>query len=203
MLYLGIEGRYDALDHHTILLSRDYKRNIAEIEAAERPPTEPSIYVQNPVRSDPAFGGPHHSSLYVLVPVGQCGAVDWATEKAAFRDKVVARLEGWGLTGLRDRIRYEKVVTPEDWRDDLDIYRGATFNLAHTLDQMLLFRPRNKFEGVEGVYLVGGGTHPGSGLPVIYEGARITSDLVLQHLGLAERVPALTASEMPLVATPS
>ena len=35
------------------------------------------------------------------------------------------------------------------------------------------------------VYLVGGGTHPGSGLPVIFEGARITAKLVGEDLGLA------------------
>jgi hypothetical protein len=42
------------------------------------------------------------------------------------------------------------------------------------------------------VYLVGGGTHPGSGLPVIYEGARISADLLLQDLGMArsERSPS-------------
>jgi phytoene desaturase len=45
-------------------------------------------------------------------------------------------------------------------------------------------RPHNRFEDVEGMYLVGGGTHPGSGLPVIYSSARITSDLLLGDLGL-------------------
>ena len=67
------------------------------------------------------------------------------------------------------------------------------FNLAHTLRQMLHLRPRNRFEDVDGVYLVGGGTHPGSGLPVIYESARITSRLLLDDLGVAggERPAAL------------
>jgi phytoene desaturase len=46
-------------------------------------------------------------------------------------------------------------------------------------------RPRNRFEDLEGVYLVGGGTHPGSGLPVIFESARITSRLMTHDLGLA------------------
>ncbi len=55
---------------------------------------------------------------------------------------------------------------------------------------MLYFRPHNRFDDVEGVYLVGGGTHPGSGLPVIYEGARITVDLLLRDLGLKLDAPA-------------
>jgi phytoene desaturase len=191
MLYLGIEGRYDVLDHHTIFLARDYRRNIREIEEGRCPPGEPSIYVQNPSRTDPAFGDAAGSSLYVLVPVGHCGAIDWAKERDGYRDLILNRLEALGLENLRARIRYEKVVTPDDWATDLAIHRGATFNLAHNLGQLLYFRPHNRFEDVDGVYLVGGGTHPGSGLPVIYEGARITADLILQDLGLEAALPAL------------
>ncbi|MFM8435718.1 MAG: phytoene desaturase, partial [Planctomycetia bacterium] len=60
----------------------------------------------------------------------------------------------------------------------------ATFNLSHDLGQMLHMRPHNRFEDLDGVYLVGGGTHPGSGLPVIYSSARITTDLLLDDLGV-------------------
>jgi phytoene desaturase len=57
---------------------------------------------------------------------------------------------------------------------------------------MLHLRPRNKFEDLEGVYLVGGGTHPGSGLPVIFESARITSRLMADQLGLSQNWEAGT-----------
>jgi len=191
MLYLGVDGSYD-IDHHNIFLSRNYAQNIAEIEAAAVVPAEPSIYVANPGRTDPAFAQNGTSSLYVLVPVGHCGAIDWSAEKQPFRDRVLERLERLGFAGLRQRIRYEKMLTPEDWRDQSSIYLGATFNLAHGLDQMLYFRPHNRLQDVKGVYLVGGGTHPGSGLPVIYEGARISADLLLADLGIAPaRVPAV------------
>ena len=76
------------------------------------------------------------------------------------------------------------MITPADWDSRYEIYRGATFNLAHSLDQMLHLRPHNRFEDLEGVYLVGGGTHPGSGLPVIFESARISSKLLLEDLGM-------------------
>ena len=66
----------------------------------------------------------------------------------------------------------------------MGLYKGATFSLAHSLDQMLSLRPHNRFEDLEGVYLVGGGTHPGSGLPVIYQSAKITSRLLAEDFGL-------------------
>ena len=75
-------------------------------------------------------------------------------------------------------------MTPTGWREDLQVFHGATFNLAHTLDQMLLFRPHNRFEDVDGMYLVGGGTHPGSGLPVIFESAKMSSQLLADDLHL-------------------
>ena len=75
-----------------------------------------------------------------------------------------------------------KQLNPQSWGEEFALYKGATFSMAHTLSQMLHLRPHNRFEDAEGVYLVGGGTHPGSGLPVIFESARITSKLLLQDL---------------------
>lgn len=48
---------------------------------------------------------------------------------------------------------------------------------------MLHFRPQNKLKGFDNLYLVGGGTHPGSGLPTIYESARITANLIDKNYG--------------------
>jgi len=186
MMYLGIEGTIPDLSHHTIYLAEDYRRNIAEIEAGLAP-ASPSFYVQNACVTDPALAPPGHSTLYVLVPVGHRmdGGTDWsAAEVARYRALTLQRLQKIGIPDIESRIRFEKVLTPQGWEHDLQIYRGATFNLAHNLGQMLHFRPRNRFEDLENVYLVGGGTHPGSGLPVIFESARITSRLMAEDLNL-------------------
>jgi phytoene desaturase len=194
MLYLGIEGTVPALPHHTIVLSRDYMRNIGEIERGILPDT-PSFYLQHATASDATMAPAGHASLYLLVPVPnlKCG-IDWRREAPRFRALALARLAALGLTDLERRIRHERMVTPEDWRDAYSVGFGATFNLSHDLMQMLCFRPGNRFGDAEGVYLVGGGTHPGSGLPVIYEGARISANLLLADLGLARApLPASAA----------
>jgi phytoene desaturase len=89
------------------------------------------------------------------------------------------------------------MITPDDWASQLSIYRGATFNLAHNLGQMLHLRPQNRFEDCEGVYLTGGGTHPGSGLPTIFESARITSKLMAEDLDLPVAPAAASLAGMP------
>lgn len=180
MLYLGIEGLYDDVPHHTIYTAKDYVGNLADIEDRHALTQDTSFYVQNASVTDDTLAPPGMSTLYVLAPVThQTGSIDWAEAKARFRDTVLKQLPKIGIENVEKRIRYEKIVTPLNWQSDYAVHRGATFNLAHNLGQMLHFRPRNRFEDLQNVYLVGGGTHPGSGLPVIYESARITSRLLL------------------------
>lgn len=124
------------------------------------------------------------------MPVGHLrdGGVDWTDEtRTQARSLVMARLEKAGFTDIEERIRFEKIITPADWDERYDVHKGAVFNLAHNLGQMLHRRPHNRFEDIRGVYLAGGGTHPGSGLPVIFEGARISSDLVIRDLAPRRR----------------
>jgi len=177
MLYLGVEGGVGNLAHHTILLARDYERNIREITEGILS-EEPSIYVQHAGATDPSLAPAGHTSLYVLVPVPNLKChIDWQKEAPRYRRLAIERLKLLGLTDLESRIRFERTVTPRGWQDEFSVYEGATFNLAHNLTQMLYFRPHNRFG--RNIYLVGGGTHPGSGLPVIFEGARITTRLLI------------------------
>lgn len=184
MLYLGIEGRCDQLAHHNIYVARNYRQNLDEIERLHVLSDDPSFYVANTCRTDDTMAPPGHSSLYVLLPVTHRHVnVDWTKERDRYRQVALRQLAKIGLTEIERQIRFERIITPVDWENEVGVYRGATFNLAHNLGQMLHLRPRNRFEEFDRVYLVGGGTHPGSGLPVIFESARISSALLLDDLG--------------------
>lgn len=183
MLYLGLEGRCDELQHHNIYIAADYRRNLEDIEQRHVLSEDPSFYVQNACRTDDTLAPPGHCTLYVLVPVShQHPNIDWGRERERYRQVALRQLARIGVRDVEKRIRFERIVTPADWESKVGIYKGATFNLAHNLGQMLHLRPRNRFEEFERMYLVGGGTHPGSGLPVIFESARITSRLLLEDL---------------------
>ncbi len=185
MLYLGLDRVYD-LPHHTILFADDYRRNVEEVFGAKVLSRDISFYIRNASVTDPALAPKNSSAVYVLVPVpNQSGEIDWEKKKAEFRDLVLDQMEKrGGMEGLRAAIRQEKVITPLDWEGDYNVHLGAVFNLAHTLDQVIYLRPRNRFEECQCCYLVGGGTHPGSGLPTIYESGRIAADMISRKYGV-------------------
>ncbi len=182
MLYLGLDKVYDNINHHNIFFADDYHTNVGEISQSKILSLDPSIYVQNASLTDPSLAPDGKSALYVLVPVANTtGNIDWEKEAEPFRERVLGLLESRaGLRGLKSHIVYSKMVTPLDWQNRMDVYNGATFNLGHNITQMLYFRPHNEFEEFENCYLVGGGTHPGSGLPTIYESGRISANLIME-----------------------
>ncbi len=185
MLYLGVGKQYD-LPHHNVVFASDYRRNVEEIFAKGTPSEDMSAYVQNACVTDATLAPAGKSTIYVLVPCPNMTAgTDWDTLKLTYREKILDMLEKrTELKDLRRHIETEVICTPADWEKKYHVYNGATFNLAHNLQQMLYFRPHNAFEELANCYLVGGGTHPGSGLPTIYESARITSNLISRKYGV-------------------
>lgn len=186
MMYMGLKGRYDNISHHTIYIAKDYMRNMEDIGKNHILSDDPSYYVQNASVTDSTLAPVGKSTLYVLVPVThQSSRVDWEKERPRYRELVLDKLADLGAHDIRSRIEYERILTPDDWNSGFEVHKGAVFGLSHSWTQMLHLRPRNRFNELDGVYLVGGSTHPGSGLPVIFESARISSRLLMSDLGMS------------------
>jgi phytoene desaturase len=186
MLYLGVKKEFQDVPHHSIIFAEDYKKNVDEITKDMILSDDFSFYVQNASVTDKTLAPEGRSTIYVLVPVpNNKSGIKWNEEKQDFRNRVIEALETRGqYRGLTDSIEEEEIKTPEDWEEDHSVYLGATFNLAHNVSQMLYFRPHNEFEEFKNCYLVGGGTHPGSGLPTIYESGIISAELIMKKDGM-------------------
>lgn len=184
MLYLGIDKLYADQPHHHILFADDYHQNLRDIQDEKVISDDMSIYIRNSSITDPTVAPEGHSQLYVLVPtINRRHGETWDQMRTRYRDQVLDRIiERTGMKDLREHIVEERIITPTDWENQ-NIFIGATFNLAHTLDQMLYLRPRNRMKEFKNIYLVGGGTHPGSGLPTIYESGRISANLICESHG--------------------
>ncbi len=202
MLYLGLDRPVD-LPHHTICVSSRYEANLADIGAG-RLSADPSMYVCNPGATDPTLAPPGCSSLYVLVPTPNCRAGEaaqaplrWEAAAVPLRAEALARVSRLVGFDVARHIVCEHRTTPVDWRA-ANIMHGATFNLAHSLDQMLHLRPRHEVPGMRGVWLVGGGTHPGSGLPVIFLSAQITARKLCAALGVGDPLEPRLAPAAPV-----
>jgi phytoene desaturase len=195
MMYLGLDRAYPEAEHHMIVFAENYKKCLEDITHHKVLSEDLSVYIRNAAPLDPSCAPTGHSALYVLAPVpNNTSDIDWTEQKATFRERILQLLEQrTPYHDIRQHIRQELILTPQDWQDKASVFLGATFNMGHGWDQMLYFRPHNKFELFDNTYLVGGGTHPGSGLPTIFESARISSNLICRKYGIAHPQPRLFA----------
>ena len=188
LLYIGTRRQYPQLEHHTLILTERYKELLADIFGKKILPDDFSMYLHAPTRTDPDMAPEGCESMYVLVPVAnQASGIDWSEIRERFTDTVIDYLEEWGLEDLREEIEVLHVFTPEDFETQLNATLGNAFAIEPKFTQTAWFRPQNRSEDVDDLYLVGGGTHPGAGVPGVLLSAEATYGCIAEDLGLADQ----------------
>ena len=184
VLYLGVRKTYPQLAHHTIVLGREYRMLLNKIFERHELSDDISLYLHAPTRTDASLAPEGCESLYALVPVPNLQAeIDWSTKASQLEQLTLDVLERTVCPGLRDAIEVKFHVTPEHFQTELLTHVGSGFSLQPTLLQSAWFRFHNKSEDVEGLYLVGAGTHPGAGLPGVLCSAKVLEKYLPEMLG--------------------
>ena len=180
MLYLGLDRTFDELLHHTLLVGPGYREFIRNVTRGRLIPQTFSTYVHAPARTEPAMATPGGESLAVLLPVPNLRAgLDWERKAEGLRDALVSDMEqSFGLSGLEAAVQVEHRMAPPDFAREFGAVDGNAFAIEPTLHQSAYFRAPNRVRGVTGMYHVGGGTHPGAGIPGVLLGAGVTGALV-------------------------
>ncbi len=184
VLLLALRGRTPGLAHHTVLFPADYD---AEFDALfgtrstpRQPVADPTVYVSAP--DDPATRPDEDSeSWFVLVnaPRHEPGdGVDWDAPGLAdsYADQVLATLARRGLD-VRDRVRWRVVRTPADLERETGSPGGSIYGTSSNGARAAFLRPGNA-AALPGLFLVGGSSHPGGGLPLVVLSAEIVAGLV-------------------------
>ena len=177
--YFGTNRRYHDVPHHMIMLGPRYRELLDDIFKHHHLADDYSLYLHRPSASDPGVAPADCDAFYVLAPVPHLGSgTDWSSDAERFRQSIQRHLESTVLPDLGQHVVTSKLMTPQDFQDRLWSYQGAAFGLEPTLLQSAWFRPHNRSEDVEGLYMVGAGTHPGAGVPGVLMSAKAMSTVI-------------------------
>jgi phytoene desaturase len=186
--YFGTRRTYPDVQHHTIMLGPRYRELLSDIFDRKTLADDFSLYLHRPTATDPSLAPDGCDAFYVLSPVPHLDAgIDWSEAADPYRARIARYLGETLLPGLQSEIVTSRLLTPQDFQDRLSSFRGAAFGLEPVLTQSAWFRPHNKSEDIDHLYLVGAGTHPGAGLPGVLSSARILDTVVPDAMVFAER----------------
>jgi phytoene desaturase len=166
IMYLGIKGKINNLEHHNLIFSPNWKRNFEQIFDKPKWPDDPSIYICAPSRIDESVAPKDHENLFVFVPVAS--DLDCSSNNIEkFSKQILTTLsQTIKVPNLKERIIYQQFFTGKDFIEKYNSYKGTALGLAHTLLQTAVFRPNNISKKINNLYYVGANTNPGIGLPM-------------------------------------
>jgi phytoene desaturase len=184
LLYLGVEGDVDALEHHTLVLPSDWNRHFERIFDEPAWPEDPAYYLCVPSKTDDEVAPEGHSNLFALVPIAP-GLDDGEEVRTCYRDLVLEDIADNTGVDLRDRIVFEERFSVSEFADRYNATKGTALGLAHTLRQTAVFRPPHRSEACPGLYFTGSYTTPGIGVPMCLISGEHTADAVLDDANAA------------------
>lgn len=195
--YWSLSRKVPELGVHNIFLADEYKESFDAIFKRQTLPDDPSFYVNVPSRIDPSAAPEGCDAVIVLVPVGHLFRTkgkedevnleeqDWASVVDRARSAVLSTISSrTGCEPLEGLIAHEMVNTPYTWEDKFNLDKGAILGLSHNFFNVLCFRPTIRAKGLKNAYFVGASTYPGTGVPIVLGGAKITTEEILRDAGV-------------------
>ena len=177
--YFGTKRQYPDVPHHTILQGPRYRGLLHDIFKRKVLASDFSLYLHRPTATDPTLAPAGCDGFYVLSPVPHLGGgTNWLEAAEPYRQAISRYLSETVLPELEANIVTSLITTPQDFQDRLLSFRGAAFGMEPSLSQSAWFRPHNRSEDIDRLYLVGAGTHPGAGLPGVLSSARVLDSVL-------------------------
>ena len=178
MLYLGVEGDVDPLEHHTLVLPTDWSDHFEAIFEEPRWPDDPAYYLSVTSKTDDAVAPDGHHAVVVLVPIAP-GLDDGPEVRERYREKVLSDLAAEAGVDLRDRIVSETTACVSEFAERYGDPDGTALGLAHTLFQTGPLRPGHRGP-VDGLYYSGAYTTPGIGMPMCLISGEHTASAIFE-----------------------
>lgn len=197
-LYWSLDRKVPELQTHNIFLADEYRESFDSIFDRQELPTEPSFYINVPSRIDPAAAPDGRDAVIALIPTGHLyqskgfkesdGGIsrdhDWSVLVDRARRSVLSTIAARTGADLSSYITHEIINDPFTWESKFNLDKGSILGLSHSFFNVLKFRPSTKANGFDNAYFVGASTHPGTGVPIVLAGAKITSEQILSDLGM-------------------
>lgn len=177
LVYLGVNKKIDALEHHNLFFDSDWDVHFDEVFNKKVWSKEPLFYVGAPSRTDKSVSPKGMENLFILAPMANnLSPTKKQMEETA--DRLIRRMERATGDSIMKNIIFRNVQAHDYFRSTFNAYQGNAFGLAHTLSQSAFFRPPMQHKKLSNLFFVGQYTNPGTGVPIVTLSGKVVSELI-------------------------
>ena len=182
-IYLGLDTKIPNMYHHNYFLRRNFKEYAGKIFKNKIKLDKPYYYVNIQSMHNTDYAPPGKESVFILCPVPDLRfKSDWSDDQE-IADAIIQDMSDRTRFDFHKHTEVKVVLNPEHWKNMFSLYKGSGLGLAHDLNQVGGFRPKNKDEKFANLYYVGASTVPGTGLPMVVISSRLVTERILKDNG--------------------
>jgi phytoene desaturase len=178
IFYWGMNLTSPALGLHNIFFSNNYRKEFQHLFVTRTISDDPTVYVNITSKLNDADAPAGKENWFVMVNAPADSGQDWAILKNRLRANVIDKLNRMLDVKLEELIETEVITSPPDIEAATGSLRGSLYGSSSNSRMAAFLRPPNFSRYVKGLYLCGGSVHPGGGIPLCLNSAKITVDLI-------------------------
>ena len=184
VLHIGTDKPFPQLAHHNFFYSEDQHKHFDTVFHKKQLPQDPTLYVVAPTRTDPSKAPEGCDNIKILphIPPLEDGSDITHEDYVALKDRCIDKMERCGLTGLRESIVVEDLLTPVDIERMYRSNRGSIYGVVTDWKLNYGFKAPKTSSRYKNLYFTGGSTNPGGGMPmVILSGQQCADRIIKRH----------------------
>ena len=178
IMLVAINKKITNIHHHTVCFSDDYIKEFKQIMEEGKFPDDPTVYINIPSITDKNISPKGCETLFIMANAPASRKI-WDNKTIIdAKNKILNRISKSKIENFMQDVEFIEYITPNTLEEKYNAPYGSIYGqISHGWEKTFL-RPNMKDKNVEGVYYVGGGTHPGGGTPIVIKSAKIVSDMI-------------------------
>jgi phytoene dehydrogenase-like protein len=178
IFYWAIKKEFRVLDLHNIFFSENYKEELDSIWKEKEIYTDPTVYLNVSSKYKKEDAPPGSENWFVMINVPSNSGQDWDKLISKARQSIQQKLSRILKEDIRSLIIGEAVLDPEGIELKTSSYAGSIYGTSSNSCFSAFLRHANYSSRIKGLYFVGGSVHPGGGIPLALQSARIVSEMI-------------------------
>lgn len=185
IFYWGVKAQFPQLDLHNILFSADYADEFRHLFQTHTVSADPTVYINITSKYETGDAPPGHENWFVMINVPANRGQDWDAIIEVSRQHIIRKINHLLQVDLEPLIACEHVLDPRSIEDRTGSAQGSLYGTSSNNRLAAFLRHRNESSRIKGLYFCGGSVHPGGGIPLCLQSARITARLLAKQFGSA------------------
>jgi phytoene desaturase len=178
IFYWGINKIFDNLHLHNIFFSDNYEEEFNFLFKEQKIGNDPTIYLNISSKYEKKDAPEGGENWFVMVNAPKNDGQNWDAMIKECRKNIIIKLEKMLNTPIEPFIVTESILDPRSIESKTSSYKGALYGSSSNSKFSAFMRHKNFSSTIKNLYFCGGSVHPGGGIPLCLQSAKIVAEMI-------------------------